>query len=228
MGQKVHPTGFRLGINKSWVSNWFTKKNYAGCLHEDLKIRRYIKGQLSHAGVSGVEIERKTQRININIWTSRPGIVIGKRGVEVDRLKNELRDITGKQVYLYIKEVRKAELDAQLVAENVALQLEKRIAFRRAMKQAVTSSTRFGAKGIKIQCSGRLGGTEIARMEWYRRGKVPLQTLRADIDYGFAEAKTTSGMIGVKVWIFRGEVVLRARRAPGAEAGLMAAGSRGG
>ncbi len=227
MGQKVHPTGFRLGINKSWLSNWFAKRNYAGLLHEDLKVRRYVKDQLSHAGVSAVEIERKTQRININIWTSRPGIVIGKRGVEVDRLKNELRDITGKQVYLYIKEVRKAELDAQLVAENVALQLQKRIAFRRAMKQAVTSSMRFGAKGIKIQCAGRLGGAEIARTEWYRRGRVPLQTLRADIDFGFAESKTTYGMIGVKVWLFKGEVVLRMRRAPEAEA-LLTVGPGGG
>ena len=173
-----------------------------------------MKERLSHAGVSNVEIERASERARINIWTARPGIIIGKRGAEVDRLKADLQELTGGQVNVNIKEVRKAEMDAQLVAENIAMQLERRIAFRRAMKKAVTSALRFGAKGVKIQCSGRLGGAEIARTEWYREGRVPLQTLRADIDYGFAEGKTTYGIIGVKVWIFRGEMIRQARRTP--------------
>ena len=173
-----------------------------------------MKERLSHAGVSNVEIERASERARINIWTARPGIIIGKRGAEVDRLKADLQELTGNQVNVNIKEVRKAEMDAQLVAENIAMQLERRIAFRRAMKKAVTSALRFGAKGVKIQCSGRLGGAEIARTEWYREGRVPLQTLRADIDYGFAEGKTTYGIIGVKVWIFRGEMIRQARRTP--------------
>ncbi len=214
MGQKVHPIGFRVGITRGWNSHWFTKHNFGDLLLDDLRIRKYVKERLSHAGVSNVEIERASQRARINIWTARPGIIIGKRGAEVDRLKADLQELTGNQVNVNIKEVRKAEMDAQLVAENIAMQLERRIAFRRAMKKAVTSALRFGAKGVKIQCSGRLGGAEIARTEWYREGRVPLQTLRADIDYGFAEGKTTYGIIGVKVWIFRGEMIRQARRTP--------------
>lgn len=207
MGQKVHPKGFRLGIIKFWDSNWFAKKNYGKLLHEDLEIRRYIKQKLYHAGISRVEIERATRRSRINIHTARPGIIIGKKGSEVDRLKGELEQMTQKQVFINIIEVRRPEVDAQLIAENVALQLERRIAFRRAMKKSVTSALRLGAKGIKIACSGRLGGAEMARSEWYREGRVPLHTLRADIEYGFAEAKTTYGVIGVKVWVFKGEVL---------------------
>ena len=208
MGQKVHPVGFRVGITRGWQSTWFANnRNFADLLHDDLKIRKFVKERLTHAGVSNVEIERASNRARINIWTARPGIIIGKRGAEVDKLKSDLQELTGNQVYINIKEVRKAEMDAQLVSENITMQLERRIAFRRAMKKSVTSSMRFGAKGIKIQCSGRLGGAEIARTEWYREGRVPLGTLRADIDYGFSEARTTYGMVGVKVWIFKGEVL---------------------
>ena len=214
MGQKVHPIGFRVGITRGWNSQWFAKHNFGDLLLDDLRIRKFVKERLSHAGVSNVEIERASERARINIWTARPGIIIGKRGAEVDRLKADLQELTGGQVNVNIKEVRKAEMDAQLVAENIAMQLERRIAFRRAMKKAVNSALRFGAKGVKIQCSGRLGGAEIARTEWYREGRVPLQTLRADIDYGFAEGKTTYGIIGVKVWIFRGEMIRQARRTP--------------
>ncbi len=217
MGQKVHPIGFRVGITKGWQSTWFAGRNYADLLHDDLKIRKFVKERLSHAGVSNVEIERASNRARINIWTARPGIIIGKRGSEVDKLKAELQELTGSQVYVNIKEVRKAEMDAQLVAENIAMQLERRIAFRRAMKKSITSAMRFGAKGVKIQCAGRLGGAEIARREWYREGRVPLGTLRADIDYGTAEAMTTYGVVGVKVWIFRGEIIRSSRRrSPGA------------
>ena len=207
MGQKVHPTGFRLGTTKTWQSNWYAKRNYADLLHEDLMVRRYIKGRLYHAGISKVEIERAANRAKINIYTARPGIIIGKRGAEVDKLKNTLQELTNKQVAINIREIRKAEIDAQLVAENVALQLERRVAFRRAMKKAVTSALRLGADGIRIACAGRLGGGEIARREWYRDGRVPLHTIRADIDYGLATAHTTYGTIGVKVWIFKGEVL---------------------
>ncbi len=217
MGQKVHPVGFRVGITRGWNSAWFAKRNFGDLLLADLRIRKYVKERLAHAGVSSVEIERASQRARINIWTARPGIIIGKRGAEVDRLKADLQELTGNQVNVNIKEVRKAEMDAQLVAENIAMQLERRIAFRRAMKKAVTSALRFGAKGVKIQCSGRLGGAEIARTEWYREGRVPLQTLRADIDYGFAEGRTTYGIIGVKVWIFRGEMIRPARRTPASQ-----------
>ena len=214
MGQKVHPIGFRVGVTRGWVSTWFSKRDYASFLHGDLKIRKFVKERLAHAGVSSVEIERASNRARINIWTARPGIIIGKRGAEVDRLKTDLQELTGKQIYVNIKEVRKAEVDAQLVAENIAMQLERRIAFRRAMKKAVASAMRFGAKGIKVRCAGRLGGAEIARSEWYREGRVPLQTLRADIDYGFALGRTTYGAIGVKVWIFRGEMIRSSRRRP--------------
>ena len=205
MGQKVHPIGFRLGINKTWQSNWYARRNYAELLHEDLMIRGYIKKRLFHAGISKVEIERAANRAKINIHTARPGIIIGKRGAEVDKLKNELQDLTKKQVAINIREIRKAEIDAQLVAENIALQLERRVAFRRAMKKAITSALRFGAKGVRIESSGRLAGAEMARREWYREGGVPLHTIRADIDYGFAEARTTYGQVGVKVWIYKGD-----------------------
>jgi len=207
MGQKVHPIGFRLGIIKTWESRWYAKKNYAALLHEDIKIRQIVKARLTHAGVSKIEIERAGQKAKVNIHTARPGIIIGKKGAEVDKLKKDLEAMTGKQIYINIQEIRRPELEAQLVAENIALQLERRIAFRRAMKKSVTSALRLGAQGIKITCAGRLAGAEIARTEWYREGRVPLHTLRADIQYGFAEAKTTMGQIGVKVLIYKGEVL---------------------
>ncbi len=207
MGQKVHPIGFRLGIIRGWSSNWFSEKQYANYLHEDLWIRDYLKKNLQHAGVSKIEIERAGAKVKVHIHTSRPGIVIGKKGSEVERLRKVLEQRTRKEVFLNILEVRKPEIDAQLVAENVALQLVRRVAFRRAMRKAVATSQKFGALGIKIGCAGRLGGAEMARSEWYREGRVPLHTLRADIDYGFSQAKTTYGMIGVKVWIFKGEVL---------------------
>ncbi len=207
MGQKVHPIGFRLGVIKTWDSRWYSKKNYAPLLHEDIKIRKIVKERLMHAGVSKIEIERAGQKAKINIHTARPGIIIGKKGAEVDKLKKDLEILTGKQIYINIQEIRRPELEAQLVAENIALQLERRIAFRRAMKKAVTSALRLGAQGIKITCAGRLAGSEIARTEWYREGRVPLHTLRADIQYGFFEAKTTMGQIGVKVWIYKGDVL---------------------
>ncbi|HTP06221.1 MAG TPA: 30S ribosomal protein S3 [Nitrospirota bacterium] len=207
MGQKVHPIGLRLGIIKTWDSRWFSQKNYAALLHEDIKIRKIVKERLMHAGVSKIEIERAGQKAKINIHTARPGIIIGKKGAEVDKLKKDLEAMTGKQMYINIQEIRRPELDAQLVAENIALQLERRIAFRRAMKKSVTSALRLGALGIKITCAGRLAGAEIARTEWYREGRVPLHTLRADIQYGFFEAKTTMGQIGVKVLIYRGDVL---------------------
>ncbi len=207
MGQKVNPIGFRLGIIKTWDSRWYAKADYAKLLHEDLKLRTFLKKRLYNSGVSKIEIERAANKAKINIYTARPGLIIGKKGSEVETLKKELAKLTDKEVYLNIQEVRKPELDAQLVAENVALQLERRIAFRRAMKKSVTSALKFGAKGIKITCSGRLGGAEMSRTEWYREGRVPLHTLRADIDYGLAEAKTTYGIIGVKVLLFKGEVL---------------------
>ena len=207
MGQKVNPIGFRLGIIKSWDSRWYAKADYAKLLHEDLKLRAFLKKRLYNSGVSKIEIERAANKAKINIYTARPGLIIGKKGSEVETLKKELAKLTDKEIYLNIQEVRKPELDAQLVAENVALQLERRIAFRRAMKKSVTSALKFGAKGIRITCSGRLGGAEMSRTEWYREGRVPLHTLRADIDYGLAEAKTTYGIIGVKVLIFKGEIL---------------------
>ncbi|MBN1255690.1 MAG: 30S ribosomal protein S3 [Deltaproteobacteria bacterium] len=210
MGQKVHPIGFRLGTIKDWNSRWFAEKDYATLLHEDLTIRNYINTKLAHASVSAVEIERvanKTSKVKVNIYTARPGIIIGKKGAEVENLKNVLQALTKKEVIINIKEIRKAETDAQLVAENVAFQLQRRVAFRRAMKRSVNSALKLGAQGIKIACAGRLGGHEMARREWYREGRVPLHTIRADIDYGFAEARTTYGIIGVKVWIFNGEVL---------------------
>ena len=206
MGQKVHPIGFRVGISRDWVSRWYGEKNYSEFLHEDLSIRNFINKRLYHAGIAMIEIERTTNNIRFIIRTSRPGIVIGKRGAEIDIMKKQLVGLTGKSINLDIVEVRRPDTDAQLVSENVALQLERRVSFRRAMKKAVTGSIRMGGQGIKIMCSGRLGGSEIARTEWYREGRVPLHTLRADIDYGFAEAKTTYGIIGVKVWIYKGEI----------------------
>jgi small subunit ribosomal protein S3 len=207
LGQKINPIGFRLGVIKTWESKWYAEADYAKLLHEDLKLRDFLKKRLYHSGVSKIEIERAANKAKINIFTARPGLIIGKKGSEVETLKKELAKLTEKEVFLNIQEVRKPELDAQLVAENVALQLERRIAFRRAMKKSVTSALKFGAKGMRIQCSGRLGGAEMSRTEWYREGRVPLHTLRADIDYGFAEAKTTYGIIGVKVLIFKGEVL---------------------
>jgi len=209
VGQKVHPIGFRLGILTRWESNWYAEKGYSKLLHEDIKIRKYIKKKLYHAGISKIAIERTADKIRVNIHASRPGIIIGKRGTEVDVLRKDLVKITPKEIFINIKEVRKPEMDAQLVSESVALQLERRVTFRRAMKKAVSSAMKFGAKGIRITCAGRLGGAEIARTEWYREGRVPLHTLRADIDYGQAEAHTTYGLIGVKCWIFRGEVLER-------------------
>ena len=209
MGQKVHPYGFRLGTLYGWQSNWFAERRYVEQLHEDIKVRSFVKKKLYHAGISRMDIERSANRCRITIFTARPGIIIGRKGSEVEKLKNELQTRTGKEVYLNIEEIIHPELDAQLVSENVALQLQKRVAFRRAMKKAVTSALRLGADGIRIACAGRLGGSEIARREWYRDGRVPLHTLRADIDYGLATAHTTAWTIGVKVWIFRGEVLTR-------------------
>jgi small subunit ribosomal protein S3 len=207
LGQKVNPIGFRLGVIKTWDSKWYAEADYAKLLHEDLKIRAFLKKRLYSSGISKIEIERAANKTKINISTARPGLIIGKKGSEVETIKKELSNLTSKEIFINIIEVRKPELDAQLVAENVALQLERRIAFRRAMKKSVTSALKFGAKGIRITCSGRLGGAEMSRTEWYREGRVPLHTLRADIDYGFAEAKTTYGLIGVKVLIFKGEVL---------------------
>jgi len=205
MGQKVHPTGFRLGYNKTWRSRWYAEKEYASLLHEDLALKKDLKKRFSHAGVSRVEIERAANKLKVTIFTSRPGIIIGRKGQEVDKLKQEIQKRTGKEVFINIQEILKPELDAQLVSESVALQLEKRIAFRRAMRKAVDAALRFGARGIKIRVSGRLNGAEIARSEWYLHGQLPLHTLRADLDYGFHEAHTTFGQIGVKTWIYRGE-----------------------
>ena len=207
MGQKVNPIGFRVGIYKEWNSRWYGEKDYAKFLHEDIKVRKFIKEKLKHAGISKIGIERTASNTRIIIHTAKPGIVIGKRGSEIDILKKDVGRFAGRDIDIDIQEVRRPDTDAQLVAENVALQLERRVAFRRAMKKAVTTAMKLGAKGIKIMCAGRLGGAEIARTEWYRDGRVPLHTLRADIDYGFTEAMTTYGIIGVKVWIFKGEIM---------------------
>ncbi|MCA1796081.1 MAG: 30S ribosomal protein S3 [Geobacteraceae bacterium] len=212
MGQKVHPIGFRLGIIKTWESKWYADEDYSRFVHEDLKLRNYLKKRLYHAGISKIEIERAAGKMKLNIYAARPGIIIGKRGSEVELLKLELAKLTDKEVFLNIQEVRKPEVDAQLVAEGVALQLERRVAFRRAMKRSVGQALRFGAEGIKITSSGRLGGAEMSRTEWYREGRVPLHTLRADIDFGFAEAKTTYGIIGVQVLIFKGEVLSQEKK----------------
>ncbi len=206
MGQKVHPYGFRLGINRTWRSRWFARKDYGGLLHEDLNLKVMLKKKFGHAGVSRVEVERAANKLTIIIFTSRPGIIVGKKGTEIEKLKKDLQVLTGRDINLKIQEINKPELDAQLVSEGIAQQLEKRIAFRRAMRRAVDSTLRFGAKGIKVRTAGRLNGAEIARSEWYLHGQLPLHTIRADIDYGFAEARTTYGAIGVKVWIYKGEV----------------------
>lgn len=207
MGQKTHPIGYRLGYNVTWNSRWYAGKDYAKLLHQDIKIRKVVKAKLFHAGVSKVEIERSGDQTRVIIHTARPGIIIGRKGAEVDKLKADLEKQYGGQVYITVKEIKKPELDAQLVSENVATQLEKRVAFRRAMKRSVQSALRLGAQGIKIMVAGRLGGAEIARTEWYREGRVPLHTLRANIDYGFAEAHTTMGQIGVKTWLYKGELL---------------------
>lgn len=207
MGQKVNPKGLRVGIIRDWEGRWFADKNYLELLHEDLKVRKFVKSKLQQAGVPKVEIERAANRVKVSIYAAKPGIVIGRGGAEVENLRKQLEAMTGKQVAVNIVEVKKPELDAQLVAESIAQQLEKRVSFRRAMKQTVGRTMRQGGQGIKISCSGRLAGAEIARTEWYSEGKVPLHTLRADIDYGFAEANTTYGKIGVKVWIYKGEVL---------------------
>lgn len=206
MGQKTHPIGFRLGIIKTWDSRWFATKNYADWLNEDVTIRRFVKQRLYRAGIAKVTIERSTKKVTVNIHTARPGMVIGRKGQEVDLLRDQLNHLTGKQVYLNIKEVKKPELSAQLVSEHIATQLENRVSFRRAMKKSITSAMRMGARGIKIQCGGRLGGAEIARVEHYHDGEVPLHTLRADIDYGTATAKTTYGTVGVKVWVYVNDI----------------------
>lgn len=206
MGQKVHPVGLRVGINRTWNSRWFAGPEFASFVVEDQEIRRFLKKRLHQAGVSNIEIEREGNKVKLRIYTSRPGIIIGKRGVEIENLKKEIETKIRREVFIDIKEVRRPELEAQLIAENIAMQLVRRVAFRRAMKKSVASAIRFGAQGIKISCSGRLGGAEMARREWYREGRVPLHTLRADIDYGFAEAFTTYGVIGVKATLYKGEI----------------------
>ena len=214
MGQKTNPFGFRLGVIKTWDSRWFAAKNYAKFLHEDLAIKKFLKEKLHQAGISKIEVERaanKDKRAKVNIYTSRPGLVIGRKGAEVENLKRELQRITDKEIILNITEVKRPEIDAQLVAENIALQLERRVSFRRAMKRNVSQALKFGAKGIKAMCAGRLAGAEMARTEWYREGRVPLQTIRADIDYGVAVASTKYGVIGIKVWVFKGEIYQEAR-----------------
>jgi small subunit ribosomal protein S3 len=215
VGQKVHPFGFRLGYNKTWKSRWFAKKDYADLLHEDLQLKKRLKDQLRAAGVASIEIERPGNKLKVTIFTARPGIIIGRKGAEIDRLRQEIQKRTGREVLpINIQEVHRPELNAKLVAEAICLQLEKRVAFRRAMRKAVDSALRFGCKGIKVRVSGRLNGNEIARSEWYLQGRLPLHTLRADIDYGFAEARTTYGVIGVKTWIYRGDIYEQKRRQP--------------
>ncbi|HXU21884.1 MAG TPA: 30S ribosomal protein S3 [Verrucomicrobiae bacterium] len=207
MGQKTHPYGFRLGYNKGWRSRWFAKKDYADLLHEDVKLRTQLKDRLRSAGINGIDIERAANKLVVRIYTARPGIIIGRKGSEIDKLKAEVQKRTNREVHIDIQEVHRPELDATLVAESIALQLEKRVAFRRAMRKAVDSALRFGCKGIKVRVAGRLNGAEIARKEWYLQGRLPLQTLRADIDFGTAEAHTTYGLIGVKCWVYQGEKV---------------------
>jgi small subunit ribosomal protein S3 len=207
MGQKVNPIGLRVGINRTWDSRWFADKDYGSLLHEDLRLRKYLHDRLQQAGVSKIVIERPAKKARVTIHSARPGVVIGKKGADIEKLRSELSKMTGGEVLLNILEIRKPEIDARLVAENIAQQLERRVSFRRAMKRAVQSAMRLGAQGIRINCAGRLGGAEIARVEWYREGRVPLHTLRADIDFGTATAKTTYGTCGVKVWVFKGEIL---------------------
>jgi small subunit ribosomal protein S3 len=213
MGQKVHPYGLRLGYTKTWKSRWFAKKDYSSLLHEDLMIKKKLREELKSAGVASIEVERPGNKLRITIQTARPGIIIGRKGAEIDRLRQQVQKQTGREVLpINIQEVRRPELNAQLVAESIAMQLEKRVAFRRAMRKAVDSAQRFGCKGIKVRCGGRLNGAEIARTEWYLQGRLPLHTLRADIDYGLAEARTTYGVIGVKCWIYNGEILEQKKR----------------
>mgnify|MGYP006293880089 CR=1 FL=1 len=207
MGQKVHPLGFRLGYNQNWRSRWFSAKEYSRFVFEDKKIRDYVKKSLYHSGISKIEIERAADKVRLIVYTARPGIVIGRKGVEIEKLRKDLKNKFHREFVIEVNEIRRPEVDAQLVAENVAMQLERRVAFRRAMKRTIGLAQKFGAEGIKISCAGRLGGADIARTEWFREGRVPLQTLRADINYGFAIAQTTYGVIGVKVWIFKGEIL---------------------
>jgi small subunit ribosomal protein S3 len=207
LGQKVNPIGLRLGIVKTWESRWFASKKYSDYILEDFNIRKYLKKKLGHAGVSKIEVERSSKRVRLRIFTSRPGIIIGKKGAEIVQLKQDVEKMISQDVVIDIQEIRKPELDAQLVAENIALQILRRVAFRRAMKRGIQSAMRFGAQGVKVICSGRLGGAEMARTELYREGRVPLHTLRADIDYGFSEANTTYGIVGIKVFIFKGEIL---------------------
>ncbi|CAE6738706.1 MAG: 30S ribosomal protein S3 [Nitrospira sp.] len=221
MGQKTHPIGYRIGYNYTWSSRWYADKDYAKLLHQDIKIRKMVKAKLYHAGVAKVEIERSGDQTRVIIHTARPGIIIGRKGAEVDKLKAALEKEYAGQAYITVKEIKKPELDAQLVSENVATQLEKRVAFRRAMKRSVQSALRLGAQGIKIMVAGRLGGAEIARTEWYREGRVPLHTLRAEVDYGFAEAHTTMGQIGVKTWIYKGEMLPALQLKPDATLGRL-------
>jgi len=206
VGQKTHPYGFRLGYNKTWRSRWYADKDYAKLLHEDLRLRKGLKERLSHAGVSEIDIERTANKIRVNIYSARPGIIIGRKGAEVDKLGAELRASYGQDIHINIQEIQRPEIEAQLIAESIASQLVRRITFRRAMRRALENALRFGAQGVKIRCSGRLNGTEIARSEWYQEGRLPLHTLKADIDYGLAEAFTTYGAIGVKVWVYKGEL----------------------
>ncbi|HXW54621.1 MAG TPA: 30S ribosomal protein S3 [Candidatus Cybelea sp.] len=221
MGQKTHPYGFRLGYNKAWKSRWFARKEYADLVHEDVLLRKQLKDKLRSAGVSSIEVERAANKLVVRIYTARPGIIIGRKGSEIDKLKNEVQKRTNREVHIDIQEVHRPELDAQLVAESIALQLEKRVAFRRAMRKAVDSALRFGCKGIKVRVAGRLNGAEIARKEWYLQGRLPLQTLRADVDYGTAEAQTTYGVIGVKCWVYQGERIPQ-RDSSSAPAGALA------
>jgi len=207
MGQKVNPIGLRVGINRTWDSRWFASRDFANMLHEDLKLKKYLTERLGQAGVSRIVIERPAKKARVTIHTARPGVVIGKKGADIEKLRSDLAKMTGSEVSLNIVEIRKPEIDAKLIADNIAQQLERRVAFRRAMKRAVQSAMRLGALGIRINCSGRLGGAEIARMEWYREGRVPLHTLRAEIDFGESTAKTTYGTCGVKVWVFKGEIM---------------------
>jgi small subunit ribosomal protein S3 len=215
VGQKTHPYGFRLVYNKTWHSRWYAQgKNYPELLHQDLKLRGELKKRLGHAGVAAIDIERAADKLRVTIHTSRPGIIIGRKGAEVDKLRDDLMKQTGREVHINIQEIQRPELDAQLVSESIAGQLERRVSFRRAMKKAMESAFRFGAKGVKIMVAGRLGGAEIARTEWYQEGRLPLHTLKADIDFGFAEARTTYGVIGVKVWVYKGDLLKeKARRA---------------
>ncbi len=212
MGQKTHPYGFRLVYNKSWHSRWFAGHDYAKLLHEDLELRTMLKRRLSHAGVSEIDIERAADKLRVSIYTSRPGIIIGRKGAEVDKLRDDLMKKMGRPVHINIQEIQRPELEAQLVAESIAGQLQRRVAFRRAMKKSMESAFRFGAKGFKVMVSGRLGGSEIARSEWYQDGRLPLHTLKADIDFGFAESRTTYGVIGCKVWIYKGDLLREKRR----------------